>query len=661
MDEFYTSPDISPEKKSQEPPREVGHGAQELLNRKTGSKALPDLVPLFEVVSSAFEQGLSGKGELEDLADEMVPGAKDTPEPKEKKQKDIRSFFDSPTASPKAKISSPSPEVMVVDTPKRTISVIDLTQAKKSSKLRQKLATKRKPKENAGDETNSTKKRRHKSVEAGSEPSEVPDVTDEISGGDEVASETEVEKKKSPKTKRSARGVRMPDRVEVVKEAHTLSRKSSLTMTEINLMLEDNGKTSKIVQPEKEVEESKEVKHSNINKKADLKTKMETKGDKKKGGMKRKSTRRAESASEQAENKSEDEVSSPRTLRVREVKEDVKEAVKKAATRNKEDKKSVASSPNKKLNDDSSLKRKVEVDTKNKKTETTETTVESKLQNKSEPVKRIETNSEPKKVEKPIVKKSSPKKEVNNIVYDKAIKIKQEKGEESKASPVKPTTTVPESPSSPSKLPTYATMIKAALGEMNVVGGEGCTKLELLLYILRKFHPRGNISVITKKMVTVLEQGTKHGDFLSSVSLPRKIAKKDKAVVKTDQKKVEDKKKGEDKPDLKKKVKAKKLVVKGRPVKIKKEGKPGKKEKKDTPVQSPHKLREPLSTICKAKKLTRYEVLKKIWIYIRVKKLQDPKDKSLIICDDNFRKLTKLKQISSNSVVGYLKPFMDKL
>merc|ERR1712192_127860 len=96
--------------------------------------------------------------------------------------------------------------------------------------------------------------------------------------------------------------------------------------------------------------------------------------------------------------------------------------------------------------------------------------------------------------------------------------------------------------------------------------------------------------------------------------------------------------------------------------KSKKGGKDGgktEKERKD-PVQYVFKLKEPLSSICKAKKMTRYEVLRKIWTYIRVKKLQDPKDKRLVICDDNLRKMTKLKEIDAKSVTGFLKPFMEK-
>jgi len=99
---------------------------------------------------------------------------------------------------------------------------------------------------------------------------------------------------------------------------------------------------------------------------------------------------------------------------------------------------------------------------------------------------------------------------------------------------------------SPNKLPTYTTMIRSALEEMNVIGGEGCSKLEILLYILRKFRPKGNVNTITTKLIKVLEIGTKKGDFLSSVSCPRVLKK---AVEEKKDAKDEDKKKENDNRD----------------------------------------------------------------------------------------------------------------
>mgnify|MGYP001448703797 CR=1 FL=1 len=93
-------------------------------------------------------------------------------------------------------------------------------------------------------------------------------------------------------------------------------------------------------------------------------------------------------------------------------------------------------------------------------------------------VKKTGTKSEPKKEEKPNAKRKLDVDESGVAEYDRGLKIKQEDGEEQKPSPVKTERRVSESPN---KLPTYATMIKKALEEMNVVGGEGCTKLEILL------------------------------------------------------------------------------------------------------------------------------------------------------------------------------------
>ena len=100
MDEFYAStPESTPEKKSSEDSPEIVEIPESppLVVKPTGamakstvskgqSKVLPDLVPLFEVEAGSYGEG--EMREVEDLPDEMVPGVKATPEPKEKKQKD---------------------------------------------------------------------------------------------------------------------------------------------------------------------------------------------------------------------------------------------------------------------------------------------------------------------------------------------------------------------------------------------------------------------------------------------------------------------------------------------------------------------------------------------------------------------------------------------
>lgn len=73
---------------------------------------------------------------------------------------------------------------------------------------------------------------------------------------------------------------------------------------------------------------------------------------------------------------------------------------------------------------------------------------------------------------------------------------------------------------------------------------------------------------------------------------------------------------------------------------------------------TPKRLLEPLASICRAKRLGRKAALKKVWCYIKAKKLLDPNDKSRILCDDKMRKLTKAKVISSKALCGCLKEFM---
>ena len=56
----------------------------------------------------------------------------------------------------------------------------------------------------------------------------------------------------------------------------------------------------------------------------------------------------------------------------------------------------------------------------------------------------------------------------------------------------------------------------------------------------------------------------------------------------------------------------------------------------------------------------RMHIDKGSWDLQRGEKLQDPKDKRMIICDEVLRKMTKQKEIDAKLVSGLLKPFMEK-
>lgn len=81
----------------------------------------------------------------------------------------------------------------------------------------------------------------------------------------------------------------------------------------------------------------------------------------------------------------------------------------------------------------------------------------------------------------------------------------------------------------------------------------------------------------------------------------------------------------------------------------KKEKAPAKSAKKKggkgkAPTQTPKKLSKELEAIVEEKSLTRPEVVKKVWDYIKKHKLQDPKNKRLIRPDAKLAKLFGSKE-----------------
>ncbi|MEI6242014.1 MAG: type I DNA topoisomerase [Chlamydiota bacterium] len=73
------------------------------------------------------------------------------------------------------------------------------------------------------------------------------------------------------------------------------------------------------------------------------------------------------------------------------------------------------------------------------------------------------------------------------------------------------------------------------------------------------------------------------------------------------------------------------------------------------------KLSEELSDIVGAKELSRADVLKKIWDYIKVKNLQDPKNKRRIIPDEKLEKIFMSKEpIDMMKLAGLLSPHIKK-
>jgi len=188
----------------------------------------------------------------------------------------------------------------------------------------------------------------------------------------------------------------------------------------------------------------------------------------------------------------------------------------------------------------------------------------------------------------------------------------------------------------------YDRMVNQALKHLNTQG-EGCSKLEILVFILRKFKPAEDIVAINEKLGKALEFRVKKGTLLSNEKAPKESLKPKEKF----QKAVAINKKW-----IKKERASPKTAKKKEP----------EKQKQKTPtkpkvaeMQKPLILNPTLAIICEAKKLTKQEVGKKVWTYIKKHNLRDPKNKLMIRCDQNLKKLTKRKTIPSSSLMAHIK------
>lgn len=75
-------------------------------------------------------------------------------------------------------------------------------------------------------------------------------------------------------------------------------------------------------------------------------------------------------------------------------------------------------------------------------------------------------------------------------------------------------------------------------------------------------------------------------------------------------------------------------------------------------IFKPKKLSPALAAICGKKKLTRQEALKRVWQYIKQRKLQDPALKTSINCDEKLKLVMKKKKVDQREVFSLLNHHM---
>lgn len=78
----------------------------------------------------------------------------------------------------------------------------------------------------------------------------------------------------------------------------------------------------------------------------------------------------------------------------------------------------------------------------------------------------------------------------------------------------------------------------------------------------------------------------------------------------------------------------------------------------DFKSQKQKRLSPALAVICGKKQMGNNEALKTLWVYIKKHKLQDPNQKTVIICDEKLKAVTKKKKVMCKEIMTYLQKHM---
>merc|ERR1711953_1066323 len=205
-------------------------------------------------------------------------------------------------------------------------------------------------------------------------------------------------------------------------------------------------------------------------------------------------------------------------------------------------------------------------------------------------------------------------------------------------------------------LPNYTLMVQEAI--VSLTTGDknkdvnGCSLLGIFLYILHNYSMLESVEVMNEKIRSTLallkrmgivervDTDTEHDN--DELEMQKKFKKSES-------------KKTASKPTLMAKKKVAKLIASS-----KKTGK----ENANTSqvvVQKAKRLSPALATICGRKLLNRHEALKAIWKYIKKHDLQGPSQRTIIVCDDKLKAVTKKKRVTSSEILTCLGSNMTTL
>jgi len=87
---------------------------------------------------------------------------------------------------------------------------------------------------------------------------------------------------------------------------------------------------------------------------------------------------------------------------------------------------------------------------------------------------------------------------------------------------------------------------------------------------------------------------------------------------------------------------------------------PKKRKKRNTGIHKPLILSPVLAEFLQAKEMSRLEVVKRLWAYIKENELQDPNDKRFIVCDERLMTIFKQNRIHSFTMNKFLTEHLKK-
>ena len=194
------------------------------------------------------------------------------------------------------------------------------------------------------------------------------------------------------------------------------------------------------------------------------------------------------------------------------------------------------------------------------------------------------------------------------------------------------------------------------------------------LYILNRHNPHDDIATVNTKVSTALsflvrmglvkksgDDGEDNDDLDESdvnenvVQTPLKSNETDEQPKKETPNHVSVTKKSID--NNKKTVEHSKAKVKGLVV-AKSQSLNGDAIKRPPVIYKPKKLSPALAAICGKKKMTRPEALKRVWKYIKLKKLQEPEVKTQIRCDEKLKLVMKKKRVDQREIFALINVHM---